>query len=187
MSPPRKTVQQYEAEAKQTINGCLISRIGLPRKIYQLRHGQIYQKGVQVCHTCDNPACIEDTHHWLGTQQENMADASNKNRLTRSQKTKEKISSSTIGKRLGNTNAKGHKHTSAWKTNHSNQMRGNSYAKGNKLSELTRARMSTARLGNTNAKSLKGKTKSKQHKEAISKGLQKWYASHRKSVQQSIP
>lgn len=171
MSPPTKTVQQYEAEATRLTNGCLIhpSKYSRAHHVYKLRHGNI-PKPLQVCHTCDTPRCIEDTHHWLGTQKENMQDASNKNRLIRSPETREKLSSSGIGKRIGNTNAKGHKHTDKWKEEHSKQMKGNSYAKGNKLSDLTRSHMSISKLGNTNASGGKGKPKSEAHKLAISKG-----------------
>jgi hypothetical protein len=33
-----------------------------------------------VCHTCDNPRCIEDGHHFLGSWKDNVRDATVKGR-----------------------------------------------------------------------------------------------------------
>jgi hypothetical protein len=38
-------------------------------------------KGLVVMHTCDTPACINPAHLKLGTQQENLLDMKNKDRL----------------------------------------------------------------------------------------------------------
>lgn len=37
-------------------------------------------KGMVICHTCDNPACVKPEHLWLGTQAENVRDMMAKGR-----------------------------------------------------------------------------------------------------------
>ena len=53
------------------------------RAIYNLRHGQIADAKTFVCHTCDNPRCCADEHHFLGSSSDNLRDASAKGRCAK--------------------------------------------------------------------------------------------------------
>jgi len=47
---------------------------------YEFYNGPI-PKGLLVCHTCDNVACVNPTHLWVGTHDENEYDKLIKNRV----------------------------------------------------------------------------------------------------------
>ena len=55
------------------------------RVAYELTNGPI-PEGMLVCHSCDNPACCNPAHLFLGTQLDNRRDAAAKNRTARGSK-----------------------------------------------------------------------------------------------------
>lgn len=55
------------------------------RVAWELTHGRIENRasfhGTCVCHRCDTPRCVRPGHLFLGTHQENLADAGRKGRM----------------------------------------------------------------------------------------------------------
>jgi HNH endonuclease len=49
------------------------------RLAWTLRYGRI-RDGMELCHRCDEPRCINPDHHFIGTHQANMADRQAKHR-----------------------------------------------------------------------------------------------------------
>lgn len=52
------------------------------RIAYEIFKGS-FDQSLNVCHTCDNPPCINPDHLWLGTQKENVRDCVAKGRISR--------------------------------------------------------------------------------------------------------
>ena len=50
------------------------------RYAYKQYKGEI-PNGIHVCHSCDNPSCVNPEHLWLGTNLQNRIDSKNKNRI----------------------------------------------------------------------------------------------------------
>jgi hypothetical protein len=49
------------------------------RIVWEQSHGPI-PPGMEICHRCDNPSCIRESHLFLGSHAENMADMRRKGR-----------------------------------------------------------------------------------------------------------
>ena len=47
-----------------------------------LEYGVWPQPGINICHTCDTPPCVNLKHLWDGTQQDNLIDASIKGHMS---------------------------------------------------------------------------------------------------------
>lgn len=131
-----KSLEKYEAEAVR-VGKCLEhSSSGAARRVYQMRHGKL-PSHIFVCHKCDNPPCINDLHHFQGTNADNIRDSANKGRMRAAQNRPEVI----LKKRaalLGRKNGP-HSEETRKKIGDSNR--------GKHLSPETRALISAARTG----------------------------------------
>lgn len=51
-----------------------------PRLAWGIANGRMPPSDMFVCHSCDNPNCVNPAHLWLGTNSDNLRDASTKGR-----------------------------------------------------------------------------------------------------------
>jgi predicted XRE-type DNA-binding protein len=92
----RKVKKEKDDECWEWIGGKNSSKYGIllltnkrtsilaHRFSYELHKGKIPKgkgyHGMCVCHSCDNPSCVNPNHLWLGTNIENMRDKETKGR-----------------------------------------------------------------------------------------------------------
>jgi hypothetical protein len=94
-------VERFFIKTQRQANGCLVWTAGKTgagygifvtddgehilahRWAYEHEHGRGSASGMNVCHKCDTPACVEHSCLFLGTQADNMADCAAKGRTYR--------------------------------------------------------------------------------------------------------
>lgn len=51
-----------------------------PRLAWEISNGRSVPNGMCICHSCDNPICVNPKHLWAGTHKDNMNDRERKKR-----------------------------------------------------------------------------------------------------------
>jgi hypothetical protein len=81
----QKTDKCWIWTSSKNPNGCAtFSYYGKPeqasRVAWMMTYGLTIPKGIFICHTCDNRACVRPSHLFTGTHQDNMRDMVQKGR-----------------------------------------------------------------------------------------------------------
>ena len=53
------------------------------RVLWEITHKVMLRRNQFICHSCDNPACVNVNHLWLGTAKANSLDMASKGRSTK--------------------------------------------------------------------------------------------------------